>query len=540
MAISIRGTNPSTSTGTGDPTSVTLTGSSQPNTNDVLVIIHCNDFYNFSDMPTPTVGGSSSGVTAITNGSIDGGANQGHIKSWTYVVPSTGDLTVSVDEAAPADEEKGLFVYVLSGVDTATPIDVAGTGSGTSLSHVAPSISPTSSDAFLICHVNSGSGSSGGAYTPPGGMTDQYDIEVASAMSTGGATLQLSASGPTGTKTFTATNNVPYVSLSVAVKTASASASGTQPPFLGRPPGRVSPIGWWTPWQGTENADPIVPPTPTVLSVVGNRLGPTGVVLTQQTRVEETRPPRPTIVTPSARPATTPPPLLSRSTADPAVAADESTPKSYVITPPGQTPPTPPPSVSRMVTDTPIVSFDTPPIAKVIPGPRPIPGPAFLTWRSTADPTPTDTPPRAYVVVPFTPRRFGAVIINQPRVEETTPPRALIPTYPQRRPTGATLLYRSTAPPPAPTDDTPPRALVLTAARLPNAGTLALVRFGQAEPTVVLTPPPFYYDNTISDGSFDGQLSGASYDNTATSGSHDGIATTQHHDETTTTGGLVG
>lgn len=226
MAVAIRGTTPGITASASDPISVVLNGARQPNTNDVLIIIHCNDYYALTDMPTPTVGGSSTGVTAITNGSFDKGASDGHAKSYTYVVGSIGDLTVAVDETGSADEEKALIVYVLSGVDTTTPIDVAANAiDGVDVtSHPAPSVSPTSSDAYLICHLNSGP-NAGGAHTPPGSMAEQYDAVFAGALTYTGATEQLSASGATGTRTFTSANLIKYGMLSIAVK-----AGGGAPP----------------------------------------------------------------------------------------------------------------------------------------------------------------------------------------------------------------------------------------------------------------------------------------------------------------------
>lgn len=231
MAVTIRGTTPLTIGQATDPTSLTLTGTRQPNTNDVLAIVHCNDFYNLADMPTPTVGGSTTGVTSITT--ADQGANEGHIKAWYFVVTATGDLTVAVDEAGPADEEKGLCVYVLVGVDTASPIDgAAGAFGAASSSHVAPSISPASTNAFMICHVNTGGGAPGGAYTPPGSMTETYDFIVGGAMSVGGATEQLAASGATGTRTFTAGTAAGWVALSMAFKTAGGAAASASTPAI--------------------------------------------------------------------------------------------------------------------------------------------------------------------------------------------------------------------------------------------------------------------------------------------------------------------
>ena len=238
MAIAIRGTTPGLTAGVGDPTSVTLTGARQPQTGDVLLIIHCNDYYTLSAIPTATVAGSTSGVVAVTNGSADGGSSQGHAKSWTYVVGSTGDLTVAVDETGTADEEKCLLVYVLSGVDTTTPVDVAGALNDalvTTGEWKAPSISPTSSDAFLICHANSGAGLWWGTpLTHPGDMTETVDTSAGVGMSIGGAVKQLSASGATGDKSFLGSSNTnPGVSISVAMKTAGGSAFTPRSMLLG-------------------------------------------------------------------------------------------------------------------------------------------------------------------------------------------------------------------------------------------------------------------------------------------------------------------
>jgi hypothetical protein len=226
MSIAIRNSAPVVGTASGPATvSVTLSGTTQPQTGDLLIIIHCNDYYALSAMPTPTVGGSTTGVTAITGATADGGTNQGHVKAYYYVVTSTANLTVSVTETGLADEEKDIIVYVLSGANTTTPIDGSGANATTttSTSHIAPSVTPTATDSFLICHANSGSGTNVPSYTPPAGMTEKYDQSTASFMGVTGAILQLSASGATGTKTFTASATAPGVMVSFAVKTATGS-----------------------------------------------------------------------------------------------------------------------------------------------------------------------------------------------------------------------------------------------------------------------------------------------------------------------------
>src|SRR5678816_2947337 len=216
MAVAIRGTTPATTIGVADPASVTLTGARQPQPGDVLVIIHCNNFYTLAGMPTPTVGGSTSGVVSIVN--ADNGSNSAHIKSWVKVVAGTGDLTVAVDETSAGDEEKGLVVYVLSGVDNANPIDVSGSAIATGAStHIAPSISPTSTNAYLICHASVGGGTAPASYTSPGSMTEQYDSAITAFIMVG-ATEQLSASGATGTRTFTPnTGEANNAEISIAV-----------------------------------------------------------------------------------------------------------------------------------------------------------------------------------------------------------------------------------------------------------------------------------------------------------------------------------
>jgi hypothetical protein len=237
VAIAIRGTSPLVVSTTANPISGTLTTTRQPQAGDLLLILHANDYYDLASMPTPTVGGSTTGVTAISNGSADAGNPNAHVKTYTYAVASTGDLTVAVTETGSGDEEKILVVYVLSGADTASPIDGGGAGAAGSFSSTGQAsfaltgVTPTGSDAFLIYHVNSGGGSSGGTpYTPPaGGFTEQYDTATGGVSYTGG-TLQLAASGATGTKTVVGNGgSISWAGVLLAIKTAGAGAT-TSPP----------------------------------------------------------------------------------------------------------------------------------------------------------------------------------------------------------------------------------------------------------------------------------------------------------------------
>lgn len=227
MAIGIRSGVPATHVVSGtNPITVTLNGTRQPQASDKLIIVHKNNWYLFSNMPTPTVGGSSSGVNAISGGTFDGGSNALHIKSYTYDVAATGDLTVVITETGTADEEKCLEVWVLGGVDPTTIIEDADVANGSGTSQVAASSNPTSTDDLLICSLINSAGAT--AYTPPGSMTEAYDLaDVSPFIRVTGAYEQLIAAGATGTRTFTA-GSAAWAALTLSVKT----ESGGPPPTL--------------------------------------------------------------------------------------------------------------------------------------------------------------------------------------------------------------------------------------------------------------------------------------------------------------------
>lgn len=217
MAIVIRAGAPATHVVSGtNPITVTLNGTRQPQAGDRLVIGHKNNWYGFSNMPTPTVGGSSSGVNAISGGSFDGGSNALHIKSYTYDVAATGDLTVVITETGAADEEKCLEVWVLGGVDQTTTIEDADVANGTGTSQVAAASIPISADDLLICSLIN---EQTAAYTPPGSMTEAYDATDGGFIRVTGAYEQLAASGSTGTRTFTS-GSAAWAALTLSVKTA--------------------------------------------------------------------------------------------------------------------------------------------------------------------------------------------------------------------------------------------------------------------------------------------------------------------------------
>lgn len=188
---------------------------------DTLLIIHCNDFYPFANMGTPTVTPTTS-LVPVPDGAADAGDTGAHIRSYTAEVAESGPQTVSVTEAAPGDEEKALVVYVLAGADAVNPIDdAAATFGSSSEPQPAPEVSPETADALLICHANSGGGASTASYTSPASMVEQYEIHVGG-LSGVGATEQLVASGSTGTRTFTAASSVAWAAVSIAIRSAAS------------------------------------------------------------------------------------------------------------------------------------------------------------------------------------------------------------------------------------------------------------------------------------------------------------------------------
>lgn len=227
--VDMRGGGPLTTvSGTGTLT-INCTGAWQPQATDTILIVHGNDFYQLSNMPTPTCNGSTTGVNAITP-VADGGNSFAHCKGYWFQPGAAGDVTVSVTETGLGDEEKCLVVYVLMNAMIGTPIDASNSNTdntGSTLNHVALGVTPTSAKPYLIVHKNDGNGADAGATTPPTGMTETYDASHISFMHYAGAVQQLSGPGATGNKTFVCTANASYGTLTIAIAPQPGSSNKT-------------------------------------------------------------------------------------------------------------------------------------------------------------------------------------------------------------------------------------------------------------------------------------------------------------------------
>jgi hypothetical protein len=201
--------------GTSDVTLVTASGTA---VDDILVCFHGTDFSDLADLVSPT--GTSGTWTLQASGS--GGTNESHMKVWTRPVTSGGAQTVTV---TGINGSTGMHqaLYVLRGCNPADFMDgAAGSQGGASTSHVAPSVSPGTTDAYLISAAQA---HDPGNYTAPGSMLERTETDGAfSTMTT--ATETLSASGATGTRTFTFSASSSYASASIAAKGTAIASSG--------------------------------------------------------------------------------------------------------------------------------------------------------------------------------------------------------------------------------------------------------------------------------------------------------------------------
>lgn len=241
MAISKKSVT--TGTDNGGSATVSVTTSESPTATaigDLVVVVHGNDFYALTNMPTPTATGSPT-LNAITDTGVpvDAGTNLAHIKGYWYVANTSGAQTVTVTETGSHDEEKSITAFVLGGADTTTAIDDAAGNFGTASAQVANGITAGPADDFLLIVVNSGGGSATASYTTPGPLTEEHEWHVGG-YSGVAATAQLSASGATGNFTFTAANSIPYGAVTIAVLTATGGTPAVADPNPIYQPGFMS------------------------------------------------------------------------------------------------------------------------------------------------------------------------------------------------------------------------------------------------------------------------------------------------------------
>jgi hypothetical protein len=233
MAIAIKSlTTAANNSGTSTIAVTTSESPSATSSGDLVVVFLANDYYTLATLGTPTVTGSPT-VNSVTGTGldVDAGTNNGHQRAFWYVANTGGAQTITSTFSGAHDEEREITAIVLSGADTASPVDSAAGSFATvdETSFTCPAVSPSQTNSYVITHY---AGGGDNTFTPPGSITEQAEWRIVGAFSGATNTAQLSASGSTGTYTFTVdggNHTGGRTSITIAVKTASSTAAGVAP-----------------------------------------------------------------------------------------------------------------------------------------------------------------------------------------------------------------------------------------------------------------------------------------------------------------------
>lgn len=204
-------------------TAITLTTAAGMLTTDTLLLVQANDYYTAANLLTPT---GTAGTSWTLQHTADGGSNLAHAKVWTSNVAAAGAQTV-IANATLNDDEHYAALFVLTGA--ASGIDgVASTpNAAASLSHVAPTVTPTSgrADDLLVCLFATGIAGTGAVnYTMPGSMIAYTEQDVGGVSTFRAGSEQLASASATGTRTATSSTSLAYLALSVLTKSTAAAA----------------------------------------------------------------------------------------------------------------------------------------------------------------------------------------------------------------------------------------------------------------------------------------------------------------------------
>jgi hypothetical protein len=194
---------------------------------DLLVLIHANDWYAATNLTTPT---GTAASTWTLQDTFDGGTNQSHIKIWTAPVTTAGAQTV-LPNGTTTDEERGAGLWRIPNA----VFDVANHANGAgSVSHVAPSLTPASTDEIYCCiwTNNTGSGNAVYNYTYPGGaFVGLTERDVATFATFGWGYEPITSGVATGTRTATASvSGQAWCAAAVLVKAGAAAAAAAYVP----------------------------------------------------------------------------------------------------------------------------------------------------------------------------------------------------------------------------------------------------------------------------------------------------------------------
>jgi hypothetical protein len=246
--------------GASNTAAITFTLGAGSAVGDLLVVIFGNDFGTASGLLTPT--GTAAAIWTLQD-TFDGGTNLNHTKVFTAPVTTAGAQTV-VCACTDNTVEHGAAIWRIPN----GAFDVASHANGTtSVSHVAPSLTPATNDEiYCVLWTNNDTGAGVFNYTYPGAPFVAATEQDLSPFETFGFGYEPITSGvATGTRTATASVTHPWTASAVLIKPASATAAPIPGPFPANPPGLfTAPWMMPNPWFGTGSDAPVDPTTDSV------------------------------------------------------------------------------------------------------------------------------------------------------------------------------------------------------------------------------------------------------------------------------------
>jgi hypothetical protein len=188
--------------------------------------------------------GTASGDVLIAGISFETGTDETSItvpSGWTLVhrVDNSKDAGLAVYRTVAGGSEPASYAWTFAqsrslsggimaftGVDNTTPIDVeSGQATAQNTTHATPTVTTTQANTVLVTHFAMPQNAT---WTPPTGMTEQYDVpETSRGDSLEGDTMTQAAAGATGAKTATASTSDLGVTHILALRPAQLSCTLT-------------------------------------------------------------------------------------------------------------------------------------------------------------------------------------------------------------------------------------------------------------------------------------------------------------------------
>jgi len=180
---------------------------------DLLLAVVAHQVGQYRSMTAPT------GWTAVPNTDWADG-NNARIHAWYKFAGNSEPSTYTFTLTGGSGQDTSGGMLALSGVRQTAPIDASGgqsNGPNSSTAVTAPSITTSTANPLLVF---GGACANVSTFTPPPGMTEQWDRATSSSssrVSTEVATAGFAGPGPTGTRTATLPSGCRTVAILISV-----------------------------------------------------------------------------------------------------------------------------------------------------------------------------------------------------------------------------------------------------------------------------------------------------------------------------------